>query len=182
MAKAEPMRRKGNLGSRMLLVAACLWLASCVPTVTYSPLPSSFESAHRALAAEQTLTHPQTVAGRRSNPDIAPLSFCTAEGLLVEIRNPGLPKTASAENASTGFRLRFRQLSIRNGAGPTPRSAPSANRETPRPSATTPSEGISAAQTVDAAIVRLGKSQGRKSATGRKWIMFHRLKSELIFP
>lgn len=102
MAKAELMRRKGNLGSRMLLVAATLWLASCVPTVTYSPLPSSFESAHRALAAEQTLTHPQTVASRRSNPDIAPLSFCTAEGLLVEI-----PKPQVTENGICGQRVHW---------------------------------------------------------------------------
>lgn len=94
------MRRKGNLGSRMLLVAASLWLTSCVPTVTYTLLPSSFESAHRALAAEQTLTHPQTVAGRRSNPDIAPLSFCTAEGLLVEI-----PKPQVTENGICGKRV-----------------------------------------------------------------------------
>lgn len=72
----------------VLMVAAGLSLASCVPTVTYRPSPASYESAQRALAAERALNHPQTVAIRERDPDFAPITFCSADGSRVDISAP----------------------------------------------------------------------------------------------
>lgn len=76
----------GRIG-RLLLATACVALASCVPTVTYSPSPGSLESAQRALAAERTLMHPPTVAVREADPDFAPITFCTAEGARIQLQD-----------------------------------------------------------------------------------------------
>jgi hypothetical protein len=100
MAKAKPLGRRVNQIGPVFAVAASVILASCVPTGIYGSLPSSFESAQRALTAEHALTHPQTVASRTRNPDTAPLSFCTADGLLVEI-----PKPQVTENGICGQRV-----------------------------------------------------------------------------
>ncbi|WP_295190028.1 hypothetical protein [uncultured Brevundimonas sp.] len=100
MAKAKTLGRRVSQIGQVIAVAASAILASCVPTVTYRSLPSSFESAQRALTAEHALTHPQTVASRTRNPDTAPLSFCTSDGLLVEI-----PKPQVTENGICGQRV-----------------------------------------------------------------------------
>ena len=107
------MGRKGNQSGRIFVVAASLTFASCVPTVTYSPLPSSLESAQRALTAERALTHPQTVASRKSNPDRAPLSFCTAEGLLVDIPTPRI-----TDNGICGQRVHWLPTAVSSTVDP----------------------------------------------------------------
>lgn len=60
-------------------VAVALSVAGCVDTVKFSSLAPSADNIGRALTAEQALTHPATVAGRRPD-DAGRLSVCLASG------------------------------------------------------------------------------------------------------
>lgn len=68
-------------------------LSSCVDTVAYRSLPSSYVSAQRALAAERALVHPQTVAIRQIESGFEPISFCSAEGAQVVVDRPQVTTT-----------------------------------------------------------------------------------------
>jgi hypothetical protein len=72
----------------MLIVGIAVCLSSCVETVAFRSLPSSYESAQRALASERALVHPQTVAIREREPAFAPISFCAGEGAPIIVDRP----------------------------------------------------------------------------------------------
>lgn len=60
-------------------VAMALALAGCVETVKFSSLAPTPDNVARAFAAEQALTHPQTVAGRHYGATER-VSVCLAGG------------------------------------------------------------------------------------------------------
>lgn len=77
--------------------AACFILAlavsACVPTVSYTSSTPDSISAHKALAAERSLTHGQARTSRRIDPNYTEMSFCSAEGARVVIHSVRVTET-----------------------------------------------------------------------------------------
>lgn len=73
---------------RILCGGLAMTLSSCVDTVAYQSLPSSYVSAQRALVAERVLIHPQTVAIRQVKPGYEQIRFCSGEGAEIVVDSP----------------------------------------------------------------------------------------------
>lgn len=81
------MTNRLRIAQRAAGLIIALAVSACVPSVSYTSSSPNSVSAHRALAAERSLTHGQARISRQLNPDFSELSFCSVDGARVVIQS-----------------------------------------------------------------------------------------------